>query len=337
MKKLIAVILFFSSTVAQAQDTTTFYGVLDVNYSRLDNNATQREEFGQNNQFPSRLGVRGARDLGNALSAFYTLEITVFPQDQRLSGQQNNGLSTRQSFVGLKHSDWGQVSFGNHYTPVMWAIVETDPGKSNTTVGNLVDPVVAGDVVGYPFTVRLGNSMMLQTQAVPGVKLTSFHVLNNTETDAVSNSFGGHGLSVSGKMDRVYLTAAWQQFDTKSTTNVKDQQWFLGAVYEWSAVKFYVNLIMRDLDNSMGQHFERTAQQIGVRGYVSKSVECWASISQGEFKPLTGAKSNDIFGYQVGANYWLAPRTNLYAITGEFDNSNGDHAAQLALGMRHSF
>jgi predicted porin len=93
----------------------------------------------------------------------------------------------------------------------------------------------------------------------------------------------------------------------------------------------------------------RNAQQIGVRSYITPTIESWASIGNGRIKATADTASLNFVGWQLGSNYYLSKRTNLYAIYGQTNttsasNSNntvtagsGAGVSQYALGMRHTF
>ena len=76
--------------------------------------------------------------MGGGMTAFFTTEFQLEPQDQTLSGNSNNGLFNRQAFVGLKKNDLGQAAVGLQYTPIFNAGLATDPGAFNNLAGNVI-------------------------------------------------------------------------------------------------------------------------------------------------------------------------------------------------------
>jgi predicted porin len=116
-----------------------------------------------------------------------------------------------------------------------------------------------------------------------------------------------------------------------------------------------------DVNNSVN-YVARTAQQIGVRSFVTPVVEAWASVGTGKLTVSTGSQgSNNFVGgtsgigsnaanfgaFQLGSNYWLSKRTNLYAIFGQERTSNqiwnnnanptSYNMNNYAVGVRHTF
>ena len=119
-------------TIAAAD--TTVYGSVRIseNYSKTEFNETViRDDQGrpigvrnrddvkgwdvQNNA--SRLGFKGAEDLGNGLSAIYHYEFGVNPADGVTIGGTNNRLA----YAGLK-SGWGQLTMGTQWNPYYFAV-----------------------------------------------------------------------------------------------------------------------------------------------------------------------------------------------------------------------
>jgi len=87
---------------------------------------------------------------------------------------------------------------------------------------------------------------------------------------------------------------------------------------------------------------KRSAQEIGVRGYATKTIEYWGSVGTGRYQAYgTNNPTANITGYQLGSNYWMSKRTNLYAIYGQNNTSTtsaGSAAAsQASVGVRHTF
>jgi len=154
-------------------------------------------------------------------------------------------------------------------------------------------------------------------------------------------------------------------------SSLKDKQNFAGATYDFGILKAYVQYVNRTVVQNYGitaaaslnvgaSTVARSAQQIGVRSYITPTVEAWASAGNGRYRGgnLTTASTIGSIGttgpqtrfnaYQLGANYYLSKRTNLYGIFGAYSSAgqgqgNGAVATgaansnQYALGMRHTF
>jgi predicted porin len=129
-------------------------------------------------------------------------------------------------------------------------------------------------------------------------------------------------------------------------TNVKDNQAYVGATYDFGILKAYAGWIDRKVTSQINsnQYAKRTAQEIGVRGNWTPKIESYASFGNGR---ITRFGSNEptanIMGYQLGTNYLMSKRTNLYAIYGYSGTSstsganNSFNASNYAVGVRHTF
>ena len=140
--------------------------------------------------------------------------------------------------------------------------------------------------------------------------------------------------------------AIWGTSTTNYTgTNVTDNQFYGGAVYDFGILKAYAGYVNRKVTSTIDSSvfLKRTAQEIGVRGYLTKKIEGWASAGNGKYQAFgVSSPSANIVGYQVGSNYWMSKRTNLYAIYGQNGTSsttaNGSfNVNNYAVGVRHTF
>jgi predicted porin len=143
-------------------------------------------------------------------------------------------------------------------------------------------------------------------------------------------------------------TGAPQLFGASNNTgvNIKDNQWLVGATYDFGILKAYAQYVNRKAtdDRNSSIYGSRTAQQIGVRGNFTPKIEGWASGGTGRYATFgTNSPTANFNGWQVGSNYILSKRTNLYAIYGQAITSsvsgNGNTAgtSNYALGLRHTF
>jgi predicted porin len=133
-------------------------------------------------------------------------------------------------------------------------------------------------------------------------------------------------------------------------------QMYAGAVYDFGILKAYAQYISSKISNqaNTGQYVERTAQQIGVRGNWTPKIESWASAGTGRLTGQNLAQSattvftdnasvtQNFTGYQIGTNYYLSKRTNLYGIFGSTQVSSSSIAvseggSSYGVGVRHTF
>jgi predicted porin len=222
------------------------------------------------------------------------------------------------------------------------------------------------------------NKNQNQTVSVSGTTSTTTGGLNNQN---------GWGLGANYTFKNFYATANYQALTSKQSTqtynsagttlatefpvgapavgyaggasapgtNVQDNQMYAAATYDFGILKAYAQYISRKVsaqqDNSY--YLKRSAQQIGVRSYITPTIEAWASGGLGRYTGF-GSNAANLTAWQIGSNYWLSKRTNLYAIYGQTGTSNvstpnyvtgsiagvnpvSTNVSNYAVGVRHTF
>jgi predicted porin len=396
---------------AQAQSSVTVYGILDVGFtgttsriagpevpSAVKTNTTAFS--GTGSESTSRLGFRGTEDLGGGTRAFFTAEFGVAPTSWNLSGNDNDGLFNRQTFVGLAQKGIGQAAIGTQYTPVHVAVGRTDPGQTNNIQGNLVysvDSATGSTMSTMPsYSVRYNNALTLQTERISGFQLSAIYNNSNSNSNnpasiqTVGNN-QAYGLGLNFVWNKLNIDVATNQSRQQAISgsavqtaygpsaavrnsavpnllgnNVNWGQTYVGATYDFGIFTAYAQyLSSKMVSNANDQAYvQRNVSQIGIRSYVTKTVEAWASGGMGRLSAgglstfasnsATGAASSqnalatttrttsDLNGYQLGANYWLSKRTNMYAIFGQQVRSqtasiSAAGQSSYGLGLRHTF
>ena len=139
--------------------------------------------------------------------------------------------------------------------------------------------------------------------------------------------------------------------------NVQDNQFYAGTTYDFGILKAYAQYVSRKVTSTISSNYyaKRTGEQIGVRSYITPTIEAWASAGLGRYTSFApaGAVSQptaNFNGWQLGSNYYLSKRTNLYAIYGQTLSStaattlaNGTTTTtssglnNYAIGVRHTF
>lgn len=169
----------------------------------------------------------------------------------------------------------------------------------------------------------------------------NYQSFNSTNPWSATNAQAAAGTATTG------APAAWTT--GAGGTNVTDNQAYVGAMYDFGILKAYAGWINRKVTSEINSnnYLKRTAQQIGVRANLTKQVEGWASVGNGRYTAQgVGEPTANIVGWQVGSNYILSKRTNLYAIYGQAGTSNANsrslgvtsfNASNYAVGVRHTF
>jgi predicted porin len=135
--------------------------------------------------------------------------------------------------------------------------------------------------------------------------------------------------------------------------NTTDNQFYAGATYDFGILKAYAQYVSRKATATASSNYyvKRAAEQIGVRSFITPTIEGWASAGLGRYTAMgAGTPTQNFNGWQLGSNYWLSKRTNLYAIYGQTLTSTGSTTSaagvtttvsgavsNYALGVRHTF
>ena len=139
-----------------------------------------------------------------------------------------------------------------------------------------------------------------------------------------------------------------------SGINIQDNQFYAGATYDFGILKAYAQYINRNATSTISSNYflKRQAEQIGVRSFITPTIEVWGSAGMGRYTSFgAGNPTVNFNAWQLGSNYYLSKRTNLYAIYGQTLTSTGSYTSQTgtaynanssgisnyAVGVRHTF
>jgi predicted porin len=337
----------------------------------------------------TRFGFKGTEDLGGNTSAFFTVEFDSTPNNrQTFVGLKKNDIG--QFALGTQHTvihqavavtDPGNANSapGNLIYP---AIIE-GVGSKEKLIGtaytartnnqlSLNSATFAGFKANAMVVANDKNESNIATGATTG-----------TTTNNV-NSQNGWGLGLDYTWKKLYATANYQSLAFKNSApvslsnavqaglgfpetkdessssgnvkNVKDNQFYAATTYDFGILKAYAQYIKRKVSEQQnsGHYLSRSAEQIGVRSFITPTIEAWASGGFGRHTSH-GEKAANIAAWQIGSNYWLSKRTNLYAIYGQAGTSRSSVLAGIngkvtddpklrsanicnyAIGVRHTF
>jgi len=130
--------------------------------------------------------------------------------------------------------------------------------------------------------------------------------------------------------------------------DIQDNQFLVGATYDFGILKAYAQYVNRKATSTITPNYymKRQAEQIGVRSYITPTIEAWASGSLGRYTTYgVNQPTANMNAWQLGSNYYLSKRTNLYAIYGQqiistaatTTMSGSASASNYAIGIRHTF
>ncbi|AFJ85572.1 MULTISPECIES: porin [Burkholderia] len=170
---LMSLASFAAIPAAHAQSSVTLYGVIDtsvtyVNHAQGKDNAWMLGNSSAGNLAGSRWGVKGIEDLGGGLKALFQLENGFDPSNGRLG--QGNRLFGRQAFVGLTSDQYGTLTFGRQYDPLIDLV-------QGITADNYFGSVFAtpGDVDNYDNSFRVDNAVKYTSAVYSGLQFAAMY------------------------------------------------------------------------------------------------------------------------------------------------------------------
>jgi predicted porin len=336
-KKLIAMaVAGLVAAPVFAQSNVTIYGRVDYGYMvrHGDNGGSpdveRTAEFGSGLQAGSRLGFKGAEDLGNGLKAIFQLEYSTTIDNS------TGGLSgIRNAYVGLT-GNFGTV-VGGHLDGVRYGVFNKYDAFGGGNVGNFtqmtgqvdrasnaiayISPSFNGLTATLAYSTHIGdkNPLGLGTQENPG-----------NDGDAVLNTamLGYENGPISANIDfeRVLFNSGGAAGSTAAL--VQDVKVFtVAGSYDFGVVKvsaLYDILRVDDRTDSDGIDAEADVRTwfVSVKAPVGQAVVLKATYGRTEDDETD---DTDASKWGIGADYNLSKRTNLYLTYGSIrqdDNSS---------------
>ena len=223
-------------------------------------------------------------------------------------------------------------------------------------------------------TVRTTNTIRAKSDTVAGFSAGASYTQNASSSDPAgavtetANNYTGWGVQADFTgVKNLYIGAAMQQLKSNNPsptatltspapdtwgnaqggTNTQDNQTYAAATYDFGILKGFLQYVNRKAESTINANYfaKRTAQQVGVRSYITPTVEGWASWGNGKVTQYgLSPPSANFTAWQVGANYYLSKRTNLYGIYGSNNVASSSSSSNvpvntsaMAVGVRHTF
>jgi len=222
-------------------------------------------------------------------------------------------------------------------------------------------------------TVRTTNTIRAKSDNFAGFSVGAAYTQNASASDPnnateTANNYTGWGVQgdYSG-VKGLYIGVAYQSLKSNNPsptrtltspapeiwanaqggTNTTDNQLYAGATYNFGIATAYLQYVNRKAESTIDTNYfvKRTAQQVGLRSFMTKTIEGWASWGNGRVSQWgVGQPNANFVAWQVGANYYLSKRTNLYGIYGANNLSSSSassnvpvNTSAMAVGVRHTF
>ena len=351
-------------------------------------NKTTTTKFGDSYEQSSRLGFKGQEDLGGGLSAVFTIETGLTNTSSTFSSMNNRQSFVGAAKKGLGQAAIGTQYTPIH---IAFAATDPGQNNNTVGNVIRPQAGTSGGQTSASsaYTISTTNTLTAQSDSFAGFKFNAQYTQNGVDatqranqttvaTNGGNTNFSGWGLGANYTWNKLFATVAYQSFKLEannaatlsptaaqvgspgttwseaSLPNTTDRQWYAGVTYDFGILKAYANYINRKATSGLDSnaYASRTAQQIGVRANITSTIEAWASGGTGRYDAFGATSPTVNFNaWQLGSNYWLSKRTNLYAIYGQtltssaagaaasvnVDAGGGAKASQYAMGVCHTF
>jgi predicted porin len=304
-----------------AQSNVTIYGRLNETVERQKSGSVSSTRVVDNS---SRIGFKGAEDLGGGLKALFVIE-HGFAAD---TGAAGSPFWDRESTVGLSHATFGTLRLGN--MPASEAYFATadyismhnhDTGTSSDALWGNTGAVPAN----YIAVGGLKNAIAYTSPTFAGLRAdVQYRVPEGT---------ANHQRAFALNFDRGPLHLGFG-----AEANTDRRSYTLRGLYELGAF-------------TLGGYYERNSgsstkrNNIRLAGmYALGASEFHANV--GVAGKVNGGDGTDAKQYTLGYNYNLSKRTKVYTFYTKVDNKAnaayltgvlGNDFQSFALGIRHNF
>lgn len=352
MKKNIVALAVASAIAAPVAmaDAPTVYGQINMaaeQYSVKDaaGDKDKTNSGSQVNSRASRIGIKGATDLGNGLKAVYKAEFEV-----QIDGSST--LKNRNQYVGLA-GGFGTVLMGRHDTP--FKMIQS---KDLFNDAKLSDnkPMAGGlGVAGAGGEVRTSNVLAYVSPSFGGVKLMGAFVPKETGGDNTKESSFTDTVSLAAmygsKKKGLYVAAAYNTWDkaTQAGGNAGSVD-ELRVTAQYAIAGLIANVMYQDFSGKGIKDTNEKGTNIQANvGYKIGNFMPKVKVSQVDRDKANGQKFKDSTNYALGLDYSLGKKTTAYveyAYLDKVETADGNVAAgandkseasAFSIGLLHKF
>ncbi|TCP04841.1 porin [Caldimonas thermodepolymerans] len=303
---------------ASAQSNVTLYGRVDLSIAR--NIGT--DHWVMQNGSGSRLGVRGAEDLGGGLKAIFNVEHRFEADSGTLTNA--NKFWHGRSIVGLAGDSWGQIHLGREYSPAfLYVSLLADPWGYDTVAAHL-NLSGAGNL-----PTRKDNTINYSSPDISGFRA---HFQWAMDEVPGNDSNGDWALALTYSAGPLWVGFGYDRTDSRAGGFEKGDWAILSAAYDFGSFKLIGALAQGDQpgtgDKIRDYHIAATAPIGGG--------ELRAAFNKLENKDASGDAEDLSTRFALGYHYPLSKRTTVYvdfARDGEVD----DNKWGADFGIKHNF
>ena len=359
MKKSLLALAALSAfaTAAQAQSNVSIYGIVDVSWQSVDNDAGQESgTLVRNALNSSRLGFRGTEDLGGGLKANFQLEAALdVTAGQAGTTGTNSGSSNVTSPAATTFDRAAWVGFSSA------KLGEIRVGRQDVTAANDIDVMVSQignmGLFGFDGTAGLSKAqigdnanraVVYISPAVSGFQLQAGYATANTQNSFSTTSTAGGTTAEATNGDVTSYMVSYAQGPLKAyaakqeekatleTNNLKET--ILGASYDAGVASFGIAYQDSEAGTAkVKQNIYSVAVPVPALGSGVKLHAAYLTFGN------DATDNADINTTRVAVTKALSKRTTVYAAYSSADhdaattNNPGKTVTNMAVGVSHSF
>ena len=284
------------------------YGKANVTVQSSDDGEGSFTEIKSN---ASRFGLKGSEKITDGLEAVYKFEFQVDVSDADSKGDNDDNISARNQYVGLKGA-YGQVVVGRNDTALKQSQGKLD--LFNDLEGDIKN-VFKGEN-------RLGDSITYTSKSYEGFKVLATFIAED-DVDAkngysVALTYGDAGLKKSAVYAAIAADSEVNGYDVvRATVQCKIEDFRLGAMYQ----------TQEKLDGSAE-----------ADGYLVNAAYLMGSNTfKVQYQTIDFDDSDDKSAVSVGVDHKLNKNLKVFGFYSSFDMDNNVDQDYLGLGMEYKF
>lgn len=329
--------LALAAQTVHAQSSVTVYGILDSYLDSSHTGSTSATRVQSGGVSGSRIGFKGAEDLGGGTRAIFALESGINLDDG--SSGQGGLLFGRQAWVGLSGSA-GELTVGRHYSPYFYNLVTYALG-GGMAWGN------ASNYFTDQSVLRVNNSVSYASPVLNGFKLRALYGFGENTTQPGGTTIGSvYSGSVQYDSGKFSTNLAYEHRNT--TMLNADRYYAAGASYDFGILKAGLLLQARrdDINAARNNAADISVQIPTALGYLL--------LDAGRISNRSVANANAT-AISVRYDHYLSVRTMIYTGVAHIRNdanakygingntgvalgvNAGEDPRSLILGVRHQF
>lgn len=284
------------------------YGKANVTVQSSDDGEGSFTEIKSN---ASRFGLKGSEKITDGLEAVYKFEFQVDVSDADSKGDNDDNISARNQYVGLKGA-YGQVVVGRNDTALKQSQGKLD--LFNDLEGDIKN-VFKGEN-------RLGDSITYTSKSYEGFKvLATFIAEDDVDADngySMAVTYGDSALKKSAIYAAIAADSEVNGYDVvRATVQGKIEDFRVGAMYQTQ---------------------EKVDGSAEADGYLVNAAYLMGSNTfKMQYQTMDFDDSDDKSAISVGVDHKLNKNLKIFGFYSSFDMDNNVDQDYLGLGMEYKF